>query len=65
MGKKVLVAFDDSENAMRAVEFIVTTLTNDCDITLLSVMPDTAAICDMDSPSLVPYFRSQQLAASH
>jgi nucleotide-binding universal stress UspA family protein len=62
MGKKILVAFDDSENAMRAVEFIATTLTKDCDITLLSIMPDTAAICDMDSPSLVPYFKSQQLA---
>lgn len=60
MGQKILVAFDDSENAMRALEFIATSFTKEQEITLFSVIPDTAAICDMNSPSLTPYFISKQ-----
>jgi len=29
MGQKILVAFDDSENTMRAVEFIATSFTKE------------------------------------
>jgi nucleotide-binding universal stress UspA family protein len=60
MKKKILVAFDDSDNAMRAVEFVAKSFTPDHQVTLLSVIPDTAAICDMNSPELTPYFLSQQ-----
>ncbi len=60
MGKKILVAFDDSENAMRAVKYIASYFSKDHEITLLSIIPDTAAICDMDSPSLIPYFQERQ-----
>jgi len=60
MGQKILVAFDDSENAMRAVEFIVKSFTTDHRITLFSVLLDTATICDMDNPSLTPYFMAQK-----
>jgi nucleotide-binding universal stress UspA family protein len=60
MAKKILVAFDDSENAMRAVEFIATSFTKEKEMTLFSVLPDTIAICDMNSPSLTPYFISKQ-----
>jgi nucleotide-binding universal stress UspA family protein len=60
MADRILVAFDDSENAMRAVEYIATSFTKEKKITLLSVLPDTNAICDMNSPSLTPYFMSRQ-----
>jgi nucleotide-binding universal stress UspA family protein len=60
MGRKILAAFDDSENAMRAVQFIATSFTKEHQITLFSVLPDTATICDMNSPSLTPYFISKQ-----
>ena len=60
MGQKILVAFDDSENAMRAVGYIASSFSNDHKITLLSIIPDTAAICDMNSPSLIPYFQERQ-----
>jgi len=60
MGKKILVAFDDSENAIRAVEFVAKTFTTEHRITLFSVLQDTAALCDMNSPELTPYFREQQ-----
>jgi len=62
MGKKILVALDESENAMRAVDYIAHTFTPDHEVTLYHVTMDTAAICDMNSPELIPYFTSQQLA---
>ena len=60
MGQNILVAIDDSENAMRAVEFITKSFTPDHRITLFSVILDTATICDMDNPSLTPYFMAQK-----
>ena len=60
MKKKILVGFDDSENAMRAIEFIAETFDKDHEISLFHVIQDTAALCDMNSPELTPYFVSQQ-----
>jgi len=62
MGKKILVAFDDSDNAMRAVEYVAQSMTPDSQVTLYSVLQDTATLCDMNSPELIPYFKSQQEA---
>jgi len=45
---------------MRAVEFIAKSFTPDHRITLFSVILDTATICDMDNPSLTPYFMAQK-----
>ena len=60
MAKKLLVAIDDSENAIRAVEFVANTFTADNRITLFNVVQDTATMCEMNSPELTPYFKSQQ-----
>jgi nucleotide-binding universal stress UspA family protein len=60
MFKKILIAIDDSENAKRAAAFVAQTFTSDSRITLFSVVPDTASICEMDSPELTPYFVTQQ-----
>lgn len=60
MSNRLLVALDDSENALRAVDFVCRHFTNDHAVTLMSVIPDTAAICDMNSPGLTPYFMSQK-----
>ena len=61
MTKHVLVAFDDSDNAMRAVDFVGTYLAKDCRITVFTILPDTEAICAMQSPELTAYFKSQQM----
>jgi nucleotide-binding universal stress UspA family protein len=45
---------------MRAVEFVSRTFSPEHNITLFSVIPDTASICDMQSPELTPYFLSQR-----
>ena len=60
MNNRLLVAFDDSENAMRAVEFITNYFTTDHKITLFNVLPDSAVLCAMNSPELTPYFLSQK-----
>jgi nucleotide-binding universal stress UspA family protein len=60
MDKKILVAIDDSENAIRAVEFVADSFTKDNNITLFNVIQDTAALCEMNSPELTPYFKSEQ-----
>jgi nucleotide-binding universal stress UspA family protein len=60
MSPKILIAFDDSENAMRAVEYVARFLAKDSRVTLFSVIADTAALCGMNSPELIPYFVSQR-----
>jgi nucleotide-binding universal stress UspA family protein len=60
MVKKILVAFDDSENAMRAVEAVSGFFNNQVGVTLFHVAMDTQAFCEMNSPELIPYFKSQQ-----
>ena len=60
MANKILVAMDDSENALRAVEFIANSFTSENQITLFNVVQDTAVMCEMNSPELTPYFTSQQ-----
>ena len=60
MTQKILIPIDDSENALRAVEFVAKSFSNDNQITLFNVMIDTAALCNMNSPELTPLFKSQQ-----
>ena len=62
MSKKILVAIDDSENALRAVEFVSNSFSTDNQVTLFNVIPDMATLCEMNSPELTPYFTSQQSA---
>jgi len=60
MKQKILVAFDDSENAMRAVEFVAGAFLPGNSVTLFHVLQDSAALCGMNSPELTSYFLSQQ-----
>ena len=62
MGQNILIAFDDSDNAKRAVEYVARTFSSGNRVTLYTVLQDTAALCDMQSPELTPYFKSQQQA---
>ena len=60
MAQKILIAFDDSENALRAVEFVSRNFKTDSKVTLLHVLPDTATLCELHSPELTEYFVAQQ-----
>jgi nucleotide-binding universal stress UspA family protein len=57
---RILVGLDDSDNAMRAVEFIAANFTPEHEITIFSVFLDTSMICDYYSPGLTPYFLTEQ-----
>lgn len=60
MEKKILIAFDDSENSMKAVKMVAESFTKDHRITILSIIPNTTSICNMYSPELTPHFMAQQ-----
>jgi len=62
MEKNILVAVDDSENAMTAVEKVASSFTSDHKVTLFSVIQDTAVICEMYSPELTPHFMAERSA---
>ncbi len=62
MPKKILVALDDSENAMRAVNFVSRYFAPDSEVTLFHVFQDTQSLCSLQSPELIPYFLEQQSA---
>lgn len=56
----ILIAMDESENALRAVEYLAKYFTSDHRVTLFHVMVDSQAICNLSSPELTPYFLAQQ-----
>ncbi|MCF8069769.1 MAG: hypothetical protein K9L30_14410 [Desulfobacterales bacterium] len=60
MANNILIAFDESENAMRSVIFVAGHFTHDASVTLYSVLQDTETMCAMNSPELTPYFTAKQ-----
>jgi nucleotide-binding universal stress UspA family protein len=58
--RKILIALDDSDNALRCAELAAKSFSTDNTIVLFNVMLDTAALCNMESPELTPLFKSQQ-----
>ncbi len=62
MAKKILIAFDESENSLRAVDFVGANFAPDASVTLFNVLLDTEAMCAMQSPELTPYFKAEQSA---
>jgi nucleotide-binding universal stress UspA family protein len=57
---KVLLALDDSENAARAAEYLSKNFSPEHEVTVFCVLPDTQALCNLESPELTPYFLSQR-----
>lgn len=62
MKPKIMMSFDESERAGNTVTFAAEYLDKDREITLFHVVPDTAAACGLDSPSLTPYFEKERNA---
>lgn len=60
MKQMILVAFDESENAMRAVKYVADSYTPENKVTLFSVIPDAATLCEMSTVPLNPYFLAHQ-----
>jgi nucleotide-binding universal stress UspA family protein len=62
MARKILVAVDESKHSLRAVRYVAETMPCDAAVTLLSVVPDMAAACRLEGPSLVPIFKENREA---
>lgn len=62
MGKKILIAMDDSENAQRAARFVAEAFGSENKIVLLSILPKITAACELNADTLVAHFKSQQAA---
>jgi nucleotide-binding universal stress UspA family protein len=65
MARKILIALDDSKNAIRSAEHVAKSFTPDSHVTIFSVLPDTAALCELNSPSLTRLFEEQQAQFCH
>jgi nucleotide-binding universal stress UspA family protein len=59
--KKILIAMDESANALRAAQFVAQSFTPDHQVVLFHVVMDTPAVCNMNSPELTPLFLQQQI----
>ena len=62
MEKKILVALDESANALRAVQFVSRSFTPDHQVVLFHVVMDTPAVCNINSPELTPLFVQHQIS---
>ncbi len=58
MSNKILLAVDNSKNALKAVDYLVKTVKLDSMITMLSILPDPIQACELDGPSLAPIFKA-------
>lgn len=62
MGNKVLVAVDNSKNALKAVRYVAKAVNPTSKVTMLSILPDPTAACELDGPSLAPIFKENTKA---
>ncbi|RPJ77325.1 MAG: universal stress protein [Desulfobacteraceae bacterium] len=58
MPSNVLVAMDESESSMKAVDFVAKTFAGGCRVTLLSVLRPVDLLCEMDAAALHGYLAS-------
>jgi nucleotide-binding universal stress UspA family protein len=62
MEKRILVAMDESANALRAVQFVSRSFTPDHQVVLFHVVMDAPAVCNINSPELTPLFIQHQIS---
>jgi len=62
VANKILLAVDESRNSKKAVTYVIETMKNDAEITILSILPDAIAACGLDSPTLIPLFKENSQA---
>ncbi len=60
MAKKILLAVDESNNSLKAVNYVAKNMQPTASVTLFSVVPDPTAACGLDSPSLTPLFNKNR-----
>jgi len=56
MSQKIILALDESDNSMKAVNYVGKIVKSDDKITLFSVLPGPTAACSLENPSLITIF---------
>jgi nucleotide-binding universal stress UspA family protein len=56
MAKRFLMALDKSSNSLRVVKFVADTINPTAQVTLMSIVADPAAACELQGPSLSSLF---------
>jgi nucleotide-binding universal stress UspA family protein len=59
---RILVAVDESEIARKISEFTANNFNPNSHVKFISVVPDTAAVCGLNEPSLTEHFVKHQMA---
>jgi len=62
MAKKILIAVDESTSSMKAVKYVARGMDKTGSVALLSIIPNAAAACDLDSRTLTPLFKQNRQA---
>ncbi len=57
MAQKILLALDNSESTLKAVRYVANNQEPTTAVTMLSVLPDPTAACQLDGPSLSPILK--------
>jgi len=60
MQKKILLAIDESEGALKAVRFVAESMSKEHKVTIYSIVPNTLLICQMHDETFTPYFLAQR-----
>jgi len=56
MAQNILIAIDESDNSMRAVNYVAKIVQPEDTITLFSVLPSPTGACELNDPSLITIF---------
>ncbi len=62
MSCNILLAVDESQNSQKAVDYVAARLPKDSRVRIYSVVPSTAAACEINDPSLIPLFKENRQA---
>ena len=62
MENRILIAVDNSKNALKAVKYVAKTARPTSVVTMWSILPDATAACELDGPSLAPIFKENSRA---
>jgi nucleotide-binding universal stress UspA family protein len=62
MAGRILLAVDESNNSLEAVKYVAQNIRRESEVTVLTILPDPTAACELEEPSLIPRFRESRQA---
>ena len=62
MAQNILVTIDESDNSLRAVNYVAKIIQPEDRVTLFSVLPSPTGACELEDPSLITLFDKNKAA---